>query len=466
MKVTYKKKEKEQEKEICLICCNEIEYYSIYECEHNLVCWKCCLTQRELLKDKSCCVCKQQSERVIITKEEPKGYLEYDLKKFKLDEKYKVYYDRKEIIDQLQGLRLNICYLCSKKKIYDKIEELKEHVKKEHELYYCDLCLNFRKVFMIDQKLYTFNQLKNHQKQGEVDPEYGLIKFHPLCKFCNKRFYSDDEIFEHMHLSHYECHICKQQGNIFEYYKDYNHLQSHFNIDHYACQHPFCLEQRFIVFSNSLDLSAHESKVHKKKGFILFENKDKKMKRRMIRTGEIDSNCIRFVGQDSEYNDQFKPNQNIKNNNKKEEISDLLSEQDKKKRNELLIIKMKSLLNDSQFQDFKSKSIQYQKGQLMAMEYIKILLDTFGYDHLPNIVPEMIDLMPEKNKNQSDALRKAYDHIIMDKDLTDQIKNMKLNLIEKDDFPSLSKKEEKKEEFPSLPIKKNPSPFQTKKKKK
>lgn len=46
------------------------------------------------------------------------------------------------------------------------------------------------------------------------------------CRFCNKRFFGENELFFHMQHAHEQCHICKKQHpDRFVYYRDYNELE-------------------------------------------------------------------------------------------------------------------------------------------------------------------------------------------------------------------------------------------------
>lgn len=47
------------------------------------------------------------------------------------------------------------------------------------------------------------------------------------CSFCRKRFYGENELFQHMHSAHEQCFLCKR-GNPhkYVYYRDYADLES------------------------------------------------------------------------------------------------------------------------------------------------------------------------------------------------------------------------------------------------
>ena len=51
-------------------------------------------------------------------------------------------------------------------------------------------------------------------------------------------------------------------GILYKYYKDYSKLEIHFKNEHYLCDDPLCLEKKFVVFPNSIDLAAHNRYVY------------------------------------------------------------------------------------------------------------------------------------------------------------------------------------------------------------
>jgi E3 ubiquitin-protein ligase ZNF598 len=125
--------------------------------------------------------------------------------------------------------------------IFRTLDALKRHYDKAHNRYMCYLCLEGKKVgissyllwepnfsclfsslllwnfqvFVSEQKLYSHAELDQHSESGnsEVDGseiDRGGFKGHPLCKFCNRRFYGDNELFYHMSHDHYTCFLCQK----------------------------------------------------------------------------------------------------------------------------------------------------------------------------------------------------------------------------------------------------------------
>jgi hypothetical protein len=146
---------------------------------------------------------------------------------------------------------------------------LKKHLKTHSPvLSLCDLCIEYKRNFISQLPRYTAQQLKDHNKFGDM-PLSGKkrkgasAKGHPMCEFCRpRRFYDLTALHEHLNKDHYKCHICEKLDKPNQFFKDYSALQKHFDREHFLCHHPNCLAARFVVFSNELDLRAHERSVH------------------------------------------------------------------------------------------------------------------------------------------------------------------------------------------------------------
>ena len=84
---------------------------------------------------------------------------------------------------------------------------------------------------------------------------------HPLCEFCEERFFDDEELFKHLRKDHYFCHFCDADG--FQYfYAEYSDLRRHFDKDHFLCTEPECEEQKFVVFRTEIDFKGHRLERH------------------------------------------------------------------------------------------------------------------------------------------------------------------------------------------------------------
>lgn len=139
-------------------------------------------------------------------------------------------------------------------------KELRKHVRETHGMNLCDICTRHKKIFAHEHQLFTSSGLQAHYRgQDPVEPSF---KGHPECGFCRSRFYGDDELWEHCRDRHEECFICVRKGIRHRYYLDYEKLSDHFDSEHFACKKPECLERKFVVFDNEIELKAHEVEVH------------------------------------------------------------------------------------------------------------------------------------------------------------------------------------------------------------
>ncbi|KAL0459819.1 UNVERIFIED_CONTAM: hypothetical protein Slati_0609100 [Sesamum latifolium] len=116
------------------------------------------------------------------------------------------------------------------------IEQLKGHLFHKHRLLMCSLCLEGRKVFICEQKLYTRSQLTQHINTGdsEVDgseSERGGFTGHPM-----------------------------QHPGQYEYYRIYDDLEMHFRRDHFLCEDEGCLGKKFL--QSEAELKRHNTLEH------------------------------------------------------------------------------------------------------------------------------------------------------------------------------------------------------------
>ncbi|PVU85979.1 hypothetical protein BB560_006847 [Smittium megazygosporum] len=259
-KINVEKKAQEvEDKTICFICANKTKYWAIGECNHPC-CIPCSLRLKVLFKTNSCPYCKVDLGKVYYIDSNSKQFNQINLSQSEFtDEKLDFVCSNKAIFDYaLYILSFNCPYKNCKYVDHDGWKGLKNHVKVEHNI---ELCVEHRKVFPHEHKIYPPGALRGHYKSGNGADFRG----HPVCGFCKTSFYDGDMLFEHCRKYHEQCFICqKKHGNKDVYFKNFYTLAEHFENDHYPCPHPSCIERRFVVFPNQLDLKAHEAEVHGK----------------------------------------------------------------------------------------------------------------------------------------------------------------------------------------------------------
>lgn len=139
------------------------------------------------------------------------------------------------------------------------MQSLRDHLRDRHESFMCEICVENKKVFLGEQTLYTKGKLQRHIEKGE--PEIGFFG-HPMCKFCQKRFYDTMHLYDHLTKNHMQCDLCEKAGVRHKYYRDYRDLEKHFKAAHFLCDDPHCLEQRFVVFYTDIEYQAHLVSTH------------------------------------------------------------------------------------------------------------------------------------------------------------------------------------------------------------
>jgi hypothetical protein len=141
------------------------------------------------------------------------------------------------------------------------LRALQDHLRNNHRLQLCTLCTNHKRDFIARLPRFTPAQLQRHFKSGD-GPTSGFDG-HPVCDFCAPtRFYDVSALYVHLAKDHYKCHVCEKVGLDNQFFKHYASLAAHFARLHYACANPQCVEARFVVFANELDLRHHERTVH------------------------------------------------------------------------------------------------------------------------------------------------------------------------------------------------------------
>lgn len=65
-------------------------------------------------------------------------------------------------------------------------------------------------VFTHERRYYDRKKLAEHRRVGDEDDR--SHKGHPLCEFCDERFFDNDELIRHLRKEHYFCHFCEADG--------------------------------------------------------------------------------------------------------------------------------------------------------------------------------------------------------------------------------------------------------------
>ena len=260
-------------------------------------------------KTMKCPYCHQMWERVLITREydtksnDPRTQppstssfglstdARYNLRTWAYDAKLNIYFENDQVKSRYFMMAGTYCVLCfnlqeafsrggNPAKKYDKVhfflnqEQLEEHLKSKHDCYLCSACMNTRKIFIHEHQVFTRKELTHHFKFGSnssIQTEYqpsgqahsGTIEPHPFCPFCEKPYYSSDELYAHLITVHRSCRFCASEG-FNRYFISDSALRSHFAQKHYLCEEGKCrkVEANHAAFRDVLALKAHKLSAH------------------------------------------------------------------------------------------------------------------------------------------------------------------------------------------------------------
>ncbi|NWU93019.1 ZN598 ligase, partial [Upupa epops] len=178
------------------------------------------------------------------------------------EKKYDIYFTDSEVYGLYRKLLQHECPLCPELKPFSTFMDLEQHMRKQHELFCCKLCVKHLKIFTYERKWYSRKDLARHRIHG--DPDDTSHRGHPLCKFCDERYLDNDELLKHLRRDHYFCHFCDSDGAQ-EYYSDYEYLREHFREKHFLCEEGRCSTEQFThAFRTEIDYKAHKTACHSK----------------------------------------------------------------------------------------------------------------------------------------------------------------------------------------------------------
>ncbi|VEL26225.1 unnamed protein product [Protopolystoma xenopodis] len=101
----------------------------------------------------------------------------------------------------------------------------------------------------------NFKELAEHRKWNK-EKKSG----HPLCDFCDSRFYEYEDLVEHVHSIHFTCEVCHGAGQL-EVFRDRDELNRHYTTYHFTCQE--CQDAgTMVVFSTLNQLGMHRLQEH------------------------------------------------------------------------------------------------------------------------------------------------------------------------------------------------------------
>ncbi|OMJ92713.1 hypothetical protein SteCoe_4457 [Stentor coeruleus] len=394
----------------CWVCCKDLGFHALGACGHNDMCLYCACRLRILLKDYKCPICKTNLPKVLITKNPNAKLEDYpELEVCKND--YGILCDSPEAQEAFSKIQSFNCWLpsCRNPKNHT-LAQLTKHID-SHKLKFCRTCLNGRLIFIWEQKVYTNQDLKKHLQFGDED-----IPPHRQCLFCNSMYYDESELRSHLESKHYFCNVC--EGKSYVYYEDYEKLKLHFQKSHYMCHDPSCAESRFTVFKTPYELQAHTYNIHTDKDKLSKAQKQQFTSIQILEEEPLRPNTegIDFSGQFTvkKINEEDKHGKNSKNyktknyvvKKKKQEIVDYKTLPKQAEKEVIQMIKESMAHNPTNYDQFKSFAIQFNKCQIAAEVLLKKFIELAGINQGEILFPVLITTL--KSNDKQEELHREY----------------------------------------------------------
>ncbi|XP_029432456.1 E3 ubiquitin-protein ligase ZNF598 [Rhinatrema bivittatum] len=244
----------------CVLCCQELRVFALGKCEHP-ICYRCSTKMRVLCEQRYCAVCREELDKVVFVKK-LSSFSTIATHHLQCEKKYGIYFTDETVYSLYRRLLQHQCSLCPDVQAFRSFLDLEQHMRKQHELFCCKLCVKHLKNFTYERKWYSRKDLARHRIHG--DPDDTSHRGHPLCKFCDERYLDNDELLKHLRKDHYFCHFCDSDGAQ-EYYSDYDYLREHFRETHFLCEEGQCSDEQFThAFRTEIDYKAHKTSFHSK----------------------------------------------------------------------------------------------------------------------------------------------------------------------------------------------------------
>ena len=264
----------------CLLCADPCIFFGVFDCGH-FSCGFCAIRIFSLSKEnRSCPVCRHSSKELVVTRDyKSLSTADHQFNVAVLKSKASitttplfsgVLVDGGDLVNYIEKMHGNACpdaacWQDGAQDMYGMRDRLREHLRKDHGMDYCGICLENKPAFLCEHKTYNNQGELDAHNRGLSIKDPASFTGHPPCAFCgSRRFYDGEGLLKHMQQNHITCDLCNSGEFIFTFYKNREKLLEHFESSHKLCQHPDCkdLDPMLRVFRSDFDLAAHLQNRH------------------------------------------------------------------------------------------------------------------------------------------------------------------------------------------------------------
>ncbi|KRY37094.1 Zinc finger protein [Trichinella spiralis] len=249
----------------CIICFEQREYFCVSSCDHA-VCLTCVIRIMMLNDSKECPVCRVVMEKVIAFVGDGKKKTKFvevlnipHVTGIRYEEKG-IFFTNQELKQFADNLLSHVCQICENRMVFPTFRHLEVHMRHQHERFPCDICTVNLTLFSEERQFFTRAALARHRRIGD-DKKLGE-RGHPLCKFCDERYFDADMLFRHCRTAHHFCHFCSS-NSMNDFFPTLDALKDHFRSEHFLCEIDNCANAPYgVVFENKVDYQCHLNSNH------------------------------------------------------------------------------------------------------------------------------------------------------------------------------------------------------------
>lgn len=116
------------------------------------------------------------------------------------DRRFGIHFATQGIQKVYDRLLEHICSICDGNNSSEKrwpfrtFQQLKEHMRKEHGLFYCDLCSDNLKIFSFERRCYTRQELAQHRRRGDSDNTSHRFVYFVVMYYISEVFFLEDTL--------------------------------------------------------------------------------------------------------------------------------------------------------------------------------------------------------------------------------------------------------------------------------
>jgi hypothetical protein len=394
----------------CMICLdNQSETYVHGPCNHLVTCGNCYLLNKMKYEKNICVLCFEPLRDPIVTtlSDSQTSYSDYNLSTFGYSRKIGCYFQDRMLLKKYES-KLN--YTCSQCSLtFNTMHELKRHAS-DHNKEFCNICLNKRKVFPIDQRLYSNREIGKHRTNG--DPPIGIegaIPAHVKCNLCRDWSYDRDDYVHHMIMNHHCCQLCKRRGTEV-WLLGQTELTAHYASDHLVCDFEECCAKPLEnVYEDEIALQSHILAVHGKSV--------SKQERKAAARINLDFTYARPASSSVSTSERIShqvggSNSSVRPSTSATSLAALDSNHRESSSVKLaatshdIMTELQTLLG-SNFAAFRSKCLQYYMKEISASDFYEEFCERLlGFPSAPLLWIQLVDSLPDFNLR--DQLHRAH----------------------------------------------------------